>query len=220
MARQPGWVVGKKPCPSRMQMQGRRWSKSPRPHILSGTSRTNVIRNHLGILSCALMEEGDQMAWGAYSPIFIGFLLWSPASPPYLARGTHSLTLLCSSPRKRHGLYLFWYIAVGSFNLCNRLREDFIQWGESNYHFICNQLPSHGLHLSELEGPVSPCTCLDSFFFLWDRFMPLTNASIDTQGFQPLFKAIFLLPAAIAFIWQHTPCMKKTTGYNPRLKGL
>ena len=30
--------------------------------------------------------------------------------------------------------------------------------------------------------------------------MPLTNASADTQGFQPLFEAIFLLPAAIAFI--------------------
>lgn len=58
-------------------------------------------------------------------------------------------------------LYLFWYITVGSFNLHNRLREDFIQWGESNHHFICSQLPSQGLQLSKPEGPGSMRTCLD-----------------------------------------------------------
>lgn len=100
---------------------------------------------------------------GPSSPVFTGFLPFPPAALPYLTRGILQPMLLCSSPRKRHRLYLFWYIAVGSFNLCNRLREDFIQWGESNYCFICNQLPSQGLNLSELEGPVSPCTCLGSF---------------------------------------------------------
>lgn len=55
---------------------------------------------------------------------------------------------------------------------------------------------------------------------LGDRFMLPTKASADAWGFQPLFRAISPLPAASTFIWQSTSHMKKTTGYNPRLKGL
>lgn len=154
----------KSPVPVRMQMHRSSWPRNSCPHIPSRTTWTSASRNNPGMLNPALREEDVQIAWGPSSPIFTGFLPFTPAALLYLARGIPQPMLLCSSPRKWHKLYLFWYIAVGSFNLCNRLREDFIQWGESNYCFICNQLPSQGLNLSEMEGPVSPCTCLDSFY--------------------------------------------------------
>lgn len=139
-------------------MRGRRWPRSPCPRTPGGTGRTNATRNDLGTLSPALREEDDGIARDPSSPILAGFLLLTPSTAPFRHEAPRS------GPRKRCRLYLFWYIAVGSFNLCNRLREDFIQRGESNYYFICNRLPSQGLHLSELEGPVSPCTHLDFFF--------------------------------------------------------
>lgn len=93
-------------------------------------------------------------------------------------------------------LYLFWYITVGSFNLHNRLREDFIQWGESNHHFICSRLPSQGLQLSKPEGLGSTCTCPDDF----GRQVHASNKSIcRCLRFSASFQSHFSSPSCLHF---------------------
>lgn len=118
-------------------------------------------------------------------------------APLLLPRPGCSRAQRCSSPRERHRLHLFWYISVGSFNLRNRLREDFIQRGESNYHFICNPLPFRGLHPSELEGPGSPRAPARTF--LQDGFVPLPNASADARGFSAAVQRHFSPPSCFCF---------------------
>lgn len=63
-------------------------------------------------------------------------------------------------PCEKHRLYLFWNISVGSFNLCNRLREDFIQcWGK--------QLPFH------LQLVAFPGFSIDQQYSVLSAYVPV-----------------------------------------------